>query len=173
MPPLKPKTGSATGAATGVRAKRLKRMAAGIQYGALPIQVADDGAVSILLLTSRDTRRWVIPKGWPMSKRSPRATAAQEAWEEAGLVGRIVGRRPLGSYSYQKRLSPSVSIACTVKVFLLAVEQQLDDWPERAQRETQWFDTMEAAGLVDEAALADIMLKVGAKLRRIRRKPRP
>jgi 8-oxo-dGTP pyrophosphatase MutT (NUDIX family) len=157
-------------ALSGIRAKRLKRLAAGVQYGVLPFRVADDGAIRILLLTSRETHRWVIPKGWPMSKHKARETAAQEAWEEAGVVGRIIGKRPLGTYGYQKRLSPSVSIACTVKVFLLLVDQQMDDWPEKGERKTEWFETMEAAALVDEAALADIMLKLGAKLRRFRRK---
>lgn len=156
------------GHAPGMRVKRLKRLAAGTQYGALPFQVSDDGAVSILLVTSRETRRWVIPKGWPMSKRSPRQAAAQEAWEEAGVTGRMVSKRPIGSYRYQKRLSPSVSVPCTVKVFLFAVEQQFDDWPEQAERDKQWFDPHEAATLVEEVALGKLMLKAAVKLRRVK-----
>ena len=105
-----------------------------------------------------------------MSRHTPQAAAAQEALEEAGVTGRIIGKRPVGAYDYQKRLSPAVSVACTVKVFLFAVDQQLDDWPEKGERKTEWFETMEAAALVDEAALADMMLKLGAKLHRFRRK---
>ena len=152
-----------------LRIKRLRRLAAGLQYGALPFQVADDGTVSFLMVTSRETRRWVIPKGWPMSKRNPRQAAAQEAWEEAGVTGRMISKRPIGLYRYQKRLSPSVSVACTVKVFLLAVEQQFEDWPEQAERDKQWFDPREAATLVEEAALGKLMLKAATKLRQVRR----
>ena len=84
------------------------------------------------------------------------------------MTGRMVSKRPIGSYRYQKRLSPSVSVPCTVKVFLFAVEQQFDDWPEQAERDKQWFDPREAATLVEEAALGKLMLKAAVKLRRVK-----
>jgi 8-oxo-dGTP pyrophosphatase MutT (NUDIX family) len=109
-----------------------------------------------MLLTSRETRRWIIPKGWPMKGRKPAAVASQEAYEEAGLIGHIVGKRPLGSFHYQKQLADKGRL-CQVRVFSFRVERQLDDWPEKSQRETKWFDAAEAAPLVEEAGLAGII----------------
>ena len=109
-----------------------------------------------LLLTSRETRRWVIPKGWPMKGRKPFEVASREAYEEAGLIGRIVGKRPLGNFHYEKRLAKK-AIICEVWVFLFRVERQLDDWPEKGNREGKWFDAKEAATLVEEGGLAEII----------------
>ena len=72
------------------------------QYAALPVRLSSDGRLEVLLLTSRETRRWVIPKGWPMRKLSPGAAAAREAYEEAGLKGTIVSEKPIGHYRYDK-----------------------------------------------------------------------
>jgi 8-oxo-dGTP pyrophosphatase MutT (NUDIX family) len=130
-----------------------------MQYAALPFRVGADGRPQVLLLTSRETKRWVIPKGWPMHGKKPREVAAQEAFEEAGLVGTLIGKRPVGSFHYAKELVSGESVLCQVKVFLLLVEQQLDDWPEREQREIRWFGAADAAALVDEGGLAEIMLR--------------
>jgi len=126
------------------------------QFAALPWRVGDDGTREVMLLTSRETGRWVIPKGWPMKGRKPAEVASREAYEEAGLVGHVIGKRAIGSYHYEKRLSNG-SVLCEVRVFLFRVERQLDDWPERAQRRTQWFEASEAATLVDEGGLAEII----------------
>jgi 8-oxo-dGTP pyrophosphatase MutT (NUDIX family) len=109
-----------------------------------------------MLLTSRETRRWVIPKGWPMKKRKPAEVARQEAYEEAGLIGHIVGKRPVGKFHYAKRLAKG-EVLCQVRVFLFRVERQLDDWPEKSQRETKWFEAEEAVDMVDEGGLAEII----------------
>jgi 8-oxo-dGTP pyrophosphatase MutT (NUDIX family) len=109
-----------------------------------------------MLLTSRETHRRVIPKGWPMKGRKPAEAAAQEAYEEAGLIGQIVGKRPIGNYHYPKRLTKG-EVLCWVRVFLFRVEQQLDDWPEKSQREARWFDAEEAVDLVEEGGLAEII----------------
>ena len=109
-----------------------------------------------MLLTSRETHRWVIPKGWPMKKHKPAEVASQEAYEEAGLIGQIVGKRPIGNFHYEKRRVKGEAL-CQVRVFLFRVERQLDDWPEKSQRETRWFDAEEAAGLVEEGGLAEII----------------
>jgi 8-oxo-dGTP pyrophosphatase MutT (NUDIX family) len=127
-----------------------------IQFAALPWRLGEGGTREIMLLTSRETHRWVIPKGWPMKKRKPAQVASQEAYEEAGLIGHIVDKRPVGTFAYDKRLAKG-TVLCQVRVFLFRVERQLDDWPEKTQRETKWFDAVEAADLVEEGALAEII----------------
>ncbi len=72
------------------------------QYAALPVRVAADGQIEVMLITSRGTKRWIIPKGWPMKKRTPAEAAVTEAFEEAGLKGEIVGQRPVSTYRYIK-----------------------------------------------------------------------
>ena len=110
----------------------------------------------VMLLTSRESRRWIIPKGWPMKGRKPAEVAAREAYEEAGLIGQVVGKRPVGNFHYQKQLTKQGRL-CQVRVFSFRVEHQLDDWPEKQQRETKWFDATEAATLVEEVGLAGII----------------
>jgi 8-oxo-dGTP pyrophosphatase MutT (NUDIX family) len=129
------------------------------QYGALPFRI-EDGVVQVLLATSRETRRWVIPKGWPMKGKSPHRSAAREAFEEAGVKG-SVETRALGSYSYEKRLKDGATVTCRVEVFPLRVEQQRRRWPEHAQRETKWFDPAEAAAAVQEPELATLIGQIG------------
>src|SRR3954454_12455951 len=126
------------------------------QFGALPWRIGEGGRRQVMLLTSRETRRWVIPRGWHMKARKPAEVASQEAYEEAGLIGHIVSKRPLGSFHYQKQLAKEVRL-CQVRVFSFRVERQLDDWPERQQRVTQWFDATEAARMVEEVGLAGII----------------
>jgi 8-oxo-dGTP pyrophosphatase MutT (NUDIX family) len=132
----------------------------GMQFAALPYRIGEDGAPQVMLVTSRETRRWVIPKGWPMKGLRPSRVAEQEAYEEAGLTGHIIGDTAIGSYRYDKQL-PGEKRRCHVWVFLLRVENQLNDWPEKAQRETRWFDVTEAASLVDEAELGELIREVG------------
>lgn len=127
----------------------------GIQYGALPYRVVD-GKVEVLLVTSRGTGRWVIPKGWPMKDRKPHQAAKQEAYEEAGLVG-CVGSKQLGTFEYGKRLGPSRTITCAVTVFPLEVSRQLETWPEQDQREVRWFPLEDAASAVQERDLGNLI----------------
>ena len=132
------------------------RAAPKVQYGAMPWRKVD-GTMEVLLLTSRDTGRWVIPKGWPHDGMSPAKSAATEAFEEAGVNGAIT-RKDIGSYHYLKYREDMKSVECVVHVHALEVQEQLDDWPERSQRETRWFLRHEAAELVDEPELRDIIL---------------
>jgi 8-oxo-dGTP pyrophosphatase MutT (NUDIX family) len=127
------------------------------QYAALPIRVRQGGDLEVLLLTSRDTGRWIIPKGWPGRRLTARAAAAREAYEEAGIEGIIQPPGPVGRYHYAKRLEIG-EIRITVKVFLLHVERQLDTWPEKTERETRWLSPEQAASMVDEPELAAILL---------------
>ncbi|MER2267209.1 NUDIX hydrolase [Methylobacterium oxalidis] len=126
------------------------------QIGALPFRKGADGSFSVLLVTSRESRRWVIPKGWPMKGRKPFEAAAREAYEEAGVIGHI-GKRPLGFFIYEKRLKNRDFVLCQVKVFPLEVRKQLKRWPEQNEREQRWFTPPDAADAVAEPGLAAII----------------
>jgi 8-oxo-dGTP pyrophosphatase MutT (NUDIX family) len=129
------------------------------QYGALPFSISEEGEIRVLLVTTRGRRDWIIPKGWPIRDLTAAATAAREAYEEAGLVGSVVGGdEPFGFYRYEKQRNSRKATICEVSVFLFAVERQLRKWPERSQRETRWFKPAEASTLVASAGLADILL---------------
>jgi 8-oxo-dGTP pyrophosphatase MutT (NUDIX family) len=125
-----------------------------VQYAALPFRSSPEPEV--LLVSSRETKRWVIPKGWPMKGRKPHAAAAQEALEEAGLLGKIE-KKPVGSYHYVKNMRNGAAILCRVDVFPLQVARQRKSWPERDQRVTRWFSLAQAAEAVREPELADII----------------
>lgn len=111
----------------------------------------------ILLITSRNTRRWVIPKGWPMDGMTPAEAAAQEAWEEAGVTGKV-SSRAAGVYSYMKPLDAS-KLPCLAMVFPLKVKTLHADWPEKSQREREWFSIKKAARMVSEPELQQIILR--------------
>jgi 8-oxo-dGTP pyrophosphatase MutT (NUDIX family) len=125
-----------------------------IQYAALPYRRRADGAMEILLVTSRETKRWVIPKGWPIKGRRPHVAAAREALEEAGLVGRV-DKEPIGTYRYNKRLKNGAAVPCMVEVFPLEVRLQKKKWPEKGQRSFCWFSPEDAAEAVEEAGLGE------------------
>jgi 8-oxo-dGTP pyrophosphatase MutT (NUDIX family) len=129
------------------------------QHGALPYRRTPEGELEVLLVTSRETRRWVIPKGWPMKKLKPFATAAREAYEEAGLGGAI-SRESLGSFTYQKRLKSRNYVDCKVDVYAMEVSKEAKRWPERDERERRWFEPEVAARYVKEPELADIILQL-------------
>lgn len=126
----------------------------------MPMQVGavcrDPGTGQVLLITSRDTGRWVIPKGWPMEGRTLHGAAAQEAWEEAGVRG-TVHPAELGRFVYDKRQDRGYAIAVEMRVFLLSVAGLSDDFPERRQRRRQWFDPADAARRVVEPELRRIL----------------
>jgi 8-oxo-dGTP pyrophosphatase MutT (NUDIX family) len=127
------------------------------QHGALPFVIRRCGEIRILLVTTRGRRDWIIPKGWPVRGLTAAATAEREAFEEAGVIGNIVGDKPVGSYRYEKRWTARKVIRCEVSVFLLAVERQLRKWPEKSERNTRWFAPEDAAKVVATAGLADIL----------------
>ena len=122
------------------------------QYAALPWRRAPDGSIKVLVITSRETRRWVIPKGWPMKDRTPAEAAAQEAYEEAGVIGEP-DPKPVGSYGYGKRLRAGAVHDVTVIVYALEVFVEQLAFPEQGQREKLWTTPAEAAERVDEPEL--------------------
>jgi 8-oxo-dGTP pyrophosphatase MutT (NUDIX family) len=137
------------------------------QCGALPFCVGENGEIRVLLVTSRGSRRWIIPKGWPIRNLTDAATAAREAYEEAGLVGSVVGEQPVGCYRYEKRRNGRKPTTYEVSVFLFAVERQLQKWPEKGERKTGWFAPTEASALVASADLATILLNAMSTLSRV------
>ncbi|MDB5481130.1 MAG: hydrolase, partial [Caulobacteraceae bacterium] len=134
--------------------KKLARSKPRAQYAALPYRLAPQ--LEILLVTSRETGRWVIPKGWPIRLKSHRKVAALEALEEAGVEGRV-GKEPLGEFDYLKVLKSGESQPCRVTVFPLEVETQREAWREQDQRNAQWFGWEAAAAAVQESGLRQII----------------
>lgn len=120
------------------------------------------GQPQVLLVTSRTSRRWVLPKGWPMPGRSPEAAAAQEAWEEAGVEGKV-SSTSLGHYAYDKVLRNLSTLTCAVEVFPLRVQSLKRSFPERKERQRKWFSATKAAGLVAEADLREMLSRLSSE----------
>lgn len=130
------------------------------QVGALPLRKASKNKLEVLLVSSRDTGRWVIPKGWPSKRMSDSAAAAREAKQEAGVTGKIA-KRPCGNYRYRKIEMDNVRLI-DVDVYVLWVKKEKNQWKEMAERQRVWFDVLTASRKVREprlkaliAALAD------------------
>lgn len=141
------------------------------QYAALPFAVKN-GRPRVMLVTSRGKGRWIIPKGWPEKDLTPQACAAKEAYEEAGILGKI-GDSPLGTYRYKKRLRSGGRTTFTVETYLLEVERQLADWPEKGQRVTRWMAPARAARLVGDDGLCRLLLSLDLPPARRRRRLLP
>ena len=124
------------------------------QYGAIPFRLRK-GKLEVLLITSRRSKRWIFPKGWPNG--SPRNTAKAEAYEEAGVKGKV-GRRALGAVKYRKKLGRR-KVKCHLKIFPLAVRRRTKSWPERRQRESRWFGLKDAAAKCFDPALGRLVRK--------------
>lgn len=134
------------------------------QIAALPYRTNREDAtapVSILLVTSRESRRWVLPKGNMIEGLQPHAAAAHEAEEEAGVQGAACPT-PLGSYRYRKKRKNGASLNVDVDVFPFSVTDLLDEWEEQDQRQRQWFSLEEAAQLVDEPELSELIRRFRA-----------
>jgi 8-oxo-dGTP pyrophosphatase MutT (NUDIX family) len=110
----------------------------------------------LMLITSRDTGRWVLPKGWPMRNRTEAEAAAREAYEEAGLRGEI-SPRSIGIYTYQKALGAGRSIPVVVRVFPLETRELVRKYPESGQRRVRWFSPGKAAQRVAEPELRQLI----------------
>lgn len=131
------------------RPKRLQ-VAALCLRGAPPDQ-------EVLLVTSRDTGRWILPKGWPIDGLTAPGAALQEAWEEAGVKSGTITDTPLGSYDYDKRLNGGVPVAVEVRVYTVTDVEMADDYPEADERNRRWMRPAEAASVVDEPGLREML----------------
>ena len=134
------------------------------QYGALCYRLKKKrSAVEVLLITSRDTGRWVIPKGWPMDGKSASAAAAREAWEEAGVKGTVLAES-IGSYRYMKGMPEGMKVDCRVRVFALEVDDICKNFPEKGERRAEWVDCTEAAARVHEPGLKTLLVNFERKI---------
>ena len=114
--------------------------------------------IQVLLITSRDTGRWVIPKGGIVVGKSAGGSARLEAWEEAGVEGHLSAPAALGSFDYDKMLrNRSEALRCEVQVFQLRVDRLLAKFPEKDQRRRKWFKPAKAAAQVMEPALRALL----------------
>lgn len=126
------------------------------QFAALCYRVKND-KVQILLVTSRGSGRWIVPKGWPMDGKTPTDNATVEAWEEAGVRG-VAESRPLGLYSYSKTFEDGdADLPCVAMVYAIKVTSLAREYPEAKQRRRKWVSRKKAASLVDEPELSRIL----------------
>ncbi|MFD1341072.1 NUDIX hydrolase [Litorisediminicola beolgyonensis] len=137
-------------------------MSFGQQIAAMPLRRTKSGGFEVLMVTSRDTGRWVMPKGWEMDGEKPWSAAEIEALEEAGAVG-YISKKSIGQFHYGKVLDDGSVQPCVVRVFPMMVERLKSDWKERKQRKRRWFTLDSAADKVDEPDLAELLREIGRK----------
>ncbi len=138
------------------------------QYGAICFRyVGETSDVEILLISSRDTGRWIVPKGWPMKGKSPSKAAAIEAWEEAGVKG-VTRKTPVGRYTYLKFLDNGDVVPTIVDLFQIEVTEQADEYKEKGERRLAWLDPTEAARRVRELELKSLLVEFKPKGKRKR-----
>lgn len=126
------------------------------QIAALPVHWDKKGNLRVLMVTSRDSGRWVMPKGWLMDGKKPWHAAEIEALEEAGAVG-YISSKPIGVYHYDKRLERRKKLHCEVTVYPMMVDKLKRRWKERKERRRHWFSLKKAAKLVDEKELSALL----------------
>jgi 8-oxo-dGTP pyrophosphatase MutT (NUDIX family) len=125
------------------------------QIAALPFFITPNGDVDVCLVTSRGGGRWIIPKGNPIRGLAPHEVAAQEALEEAGLVGHV-GKRCIGTFKFD-RIRNGRDITCRVDVYALKVERQMQIWTEMHERSVLRCNVKTALSLVSVPNLANLI----------------
>ncbi len=132
------------------------------QIAALPVYWDARGKLRVLMVTSRDRGRWVMPKGWLMDGKKPWCAAEIEAMEEAGAVG-FVSDQPIGHYHYDKRMDDRTIVRCRVTLYPMVVEKLKRRWKERKERKRHWFSPQKAAKLVEEKELSRLLKDLAGK----------
>ncbi|MGV1791286.1 NUDIX hydrolase [Rhizobium sp. A37_96] len=136
------------------------------QYAAICYRRGSEQAdAEVLLVTSRESGRWVVPKGWPIKGKKPHEVAAIEAFEEAGVRGKVK-KKPFGYFTYLKQLADGGRVPCIVELRLLEVDRTFQDFPERGQRRVEWVSFVEAANRVREPELKGLLLAAERKIRK-------
>ncbi|WP_170761844.1 NUDIX hydrolase [Ruegeria lacuscaerulensis] len=130
-----------------------------VQFAALCVRDTVNGK-EVLLITSRDTGRWVIPKGWPMDGKDGPETALEEAWEEAGVQAEHLKRTSIGNFTYDKILDDGSAQQVRTSVYRVNVKELADQYPEADQRKRQWFSPQEAADRVQEPELSALLRRI-------------
>lgn len=120
------------------------------------------GQTEVLLVTSRDSGRWVVPKGWLMKGRSAAGSAMQEAWEEAGVRVDPSESRPAGQFEYIKLLKGGRKQRLTVHLFSVRLRKSdlHDRFPEAKERKRTWMTARKAAEKVEEPGLRKILRRL-------------
>lgn len=121
------------------------------QVGAL-VWRFEKSVLQVLLVNSRDTGRYVIPKGWCEKKLTDRQAAANEAYEEAGIRG-LVTQEPIGEFAYNKIIGPGFAVPCIIAVYSMEAITELTSWPEMNERQRNWLTLDQAAAKVNEPEL--------------------
>ncbi|AKC10120.1 DNA mismatch repair protein MutT [Agrobacterium tumefaciens] len=128
------------------------------QYAALCFRYTGSGEeIEILVVTSRTSARWIIPRGWPMKRKKPHEAAAIEAWEEAGVRGRV-RKDAVGRYTYLKMLDNGDVVPCVVDVFQIEITGEETSFKERGERLLEWVRPDEAARRVREIELKSLLV---------------
>ncbi|UWR32595.1 NUDIX hydrolase [Sulfitobacter sp. W027] len=127
-----------------------------VQVAALCYRDTEAGK-KVLLITSRDTGRWILPKGWPIDGLDGSGAALQEAWEEAGVTEADIESDPMGIFDYDKGLGEGLTVPVTTQVYLTRVRDLSEEYPEADMRKRAWFTPQEASELVDEPDLKAIL----------------
>ena len=117
----------------------------------------NESGKKVLLITSRDTGSWILPKGWPIDGLDGAGAALQEAWEEAGVTEADIESDPMGIFEYDKGLGEGLTVPVTTQVYLTRVRDLSEEYPEAGMRKRAWFTPQEAAELVDEPDLKAIL----------------
>lgn len=135
-----------------------------MQVAALCFRTLENNKNEFLLITSRETGRWILPKGWPIDGKSDLQAALQEAWEEAGVYTYKAFDSPVGHYFYQKRIKAGLKIDVKATVYAVEVKKMKKKYPESFQRMRAWYTVDQASTLVDEPGLKSIFQRFDPEL---------
>jgi 8-oxo-dGTP pyrophosphatase MutT (NUDIX family) len=127
-----------------------------VQVAALCCRETKKGP-KVLMVTSRGTGRWIIPKGWPIPGKDGAQTALQEAWEEAGVRKGTVTGDPVGVFRYDKELKTGLPVPVQTFVYTIRDVELSDQYPEAHQRRRKWVSPRDAANMVREPELQNIL----------------
>jgi phosphohistidine phosphatase len=139
-------------------------MSARDQAGVIPFR-RKKGVIEVCLIRNKGRKKWKIPKGFVDPGETVEQAALKEAWEEAGLKGRLVGD-PIGSYEYEKW-----ELDLTVTVYLMEVASEDDKWEESQFRERSWSAMEDAFSMLKKHPVRPLLDVAAARLER-RKRPR-
>ena len=136
-----------------------------LQSGVLPWRLKGRKKAEVLLVTGRRSGRWMIPKGWPMPGKTLADSAAQEAFEEAGIEGKV-DEQPIGTFRHVKQHLLFGEMEVDIQVHSFAVRRELSSWPEKGERNRKWFACDDAATKVDSEELGSMIRAFGKALKK-------